>query len=228
MPKFRMIQVKNSLFCAAGILNLELLKLEPLSPRERGRGEGRTVAHAMAYCALIIFVLFANTTSAKPYPAPIPAEGQVIAAFTPEHDIAELIADKIGEAKSEVLVLAYLFTNRKITAALIRAHKRGVKVEVVADREQTFNVAQTTIRDLVAAGVPVWLDNRFAAAHNKLMVIDGATVITGSFNFTQAAQSRNAENVLVSLNARTLAARYLENYQRRKALAQRLEKNELR
>ena len=157
----------------------------------------------------------------------MPAEGQVIAAFTPEHDIAELIADKIGEAKNEVFVLAYLFTNRKITGALIRAHSRGVKVEVVADREQTFNVSQTTIRDLVSAGVPVWLDNRFAAAHNKVMVIDGTTVITGSFNFTQAAQNRNAENVLVSLNARKLAAQYSENYQRRKSFAQRLHKKDL-
>lgn len=222
-PKFWKIQVKNNLFCAAGIFSLE-----PRSSRERRRGEGRAVARGWTSCVLAAAVFFVNTLSAKPYPAPIPAEGQVIAAFTPEHDIAELIADKIGESKSEVLVLAYLFTNRKITAALIRAHKRGVKVEVVADREQTFNVAQTTIRDLVAAGVPVWLDNRFAAAHNKLMVIDGATVITGSFNFTQAAQSRNAENVLVSLNARTLAARYLENYQRRKALAQRLDKADFR
>jgi phosphatidylserine/phosphatidylglycerophosphate/cardiolipin synthase-like enzyme len=219
--------VKNSLFCAAGIPILEPLSLWESEVGKFG-GEGNAVAQALVSCALSLAVFFSNTTSAKPYPSPIPAEGQVIAAFTPEHDIAELIADKISEAKTEVLVLAYLFTNRKITAALIRAHKRGVKVEVVADRAQTFNLAQTTIRDFLGAGVPVWLDNRFAAAHNKVMVIDGATVITGSFNFTQAAQSRNAENVLVSLNARKLAAQYVDNYQRRKALAQRLEKSELR
>jgi phosphatidylserine/phosphatidylglycerophosphate/cardiolipin synthase-like enzyme len=177
-------------------------------------------------CAAGIWLCAAVSAFAKPYPDPMPAEGQVIAAFTPEHDVAQLIADKIGEAKSEIFVLAYSFTNKKITAALIRAHKRGVKVEVVADREQTFNLAQTTIRDLVGAGVPVWLDNRFAAAHNKVMVIDQSVVITGSFNFSQAAQSRNAENVLVSLNARKLASQYSENYLRRKALAQRVEKKD--
>jgi phosphatidylserine/phosphatidylglycerophosphate/cardiolipin synthase-like enzyme len=147
------------------------------------------------------------------------AEGQVIAAFTPEHDVEALIADRIDAAKREVLVLAFIFTNRKITAALIKAHRRGVKVEVVADREQTFNVPQSTIRDFVNAKVPVWLDNRFGAAHNKVMIFDGAHVLTGSFNFTQAAQSRNAENVLLTLNAPKLTARYKENYERRKALA---------
>ncbi len=182
------------------------------------------MVRALKICAEGIFALifgvlcaFAN---AKPYPAPMSAEGTVIAAFTPEHDIAELIVDQISGAKTEVLVMAYIFTNRKITAALIKAHRRGIRVEVVADREQTMNVSQTTIRDLLEARVPVWFDNRFAAAHNKVMIIDSANVITGSFNFTQAAQSRNAENVLVSLNARVLAARYKENYQRRKALAQ--------
>jgi phosphatidylserine/phosphatidylglycerophosphate/cardiolipin synthase-like enzyme len=149
----------------------------------------------------------------------MPAEGQIIAAFTPEHDVAELIADRIDAAKTEVLVHAFIFTNRKITAALIKAHRRGVKVEIVADREQTFNVPQSTIREMVAAKVPVWLDNRFAAAHSKVMIFDSAHVLTGSFNFTQAAQSRNAENVLLTLNAPKLTARYKENFSRRKALA---------
>ncbi len=177
--------------------------------------------------ALIICTAMCAQALANPYPDPIPAEGTVVAAFAPEHDIAQLISDKIAEAKTEVLVLAYSFTNRKITQALVRAHRKGVKVEVVADREQTYNLAQTTIRDLLAAKVPVWLDNRFAAAHNKVMIVDGHTVITGSFNFTQAAQAKNAENALVSVGARKLAAAYKENYLRRQSLAQRLEAGEL-
>jgi phosphatidylserine/phosphatidylglycerophosphate/cardiolipin synthase-like enzyme len=177
--------------------------------------------------ASIIGAVVCAPAWASPYPDPIPAEGTVVAAFAPEHDVAQLICDKIAEAKKEVLVLAYSFTNRKITQALIRAHRKGIKVEVVADREQTYNLAQTTVRDLLAAKVPVWLDNRFAAAHNKVMVIDGHTVITGSFNFTQAAQMKNAENALVSVGARKLAAAYKENYLRRQSLAMRLEAGDL-
>ncbi len=48
-------------------------------------------------------------------------------------------------------------------------------------------------------------------AHNKIMVIDANTVVTGSFNFTKAAEERNAENVLIIRN-RDLAARYIGNW----------------
>jgi phosphatidylserine/phosphatidylglycerophosphate/cardiolipin synthase-like enzyme len=57
------------------------------------------------------------------------------------------------------------------------------------------------MQSLIAAGVPVLLDAEHSAAHNKVIVIDRRSaqpvLITGSFNFTFAAQYRNAENVLV-------------------------------
>jgi phosphatidylserine/phosphatidylglycerophosphate/cardiolipin synthase-like enzyme len=66
---------------------------------------------------------------------------------------------------------------------------------------------------LTNAGVSVWLDTQVAIAHCKVMVIDGAKVITGSFNFTAAAQNHNAENLLV-LEDPALAAEYLRNWER--------------
>ncbi len=68
------------------------------------------------------------------------------------------------------------------------------------------------------AGVPVWVDVRVSIAHNKVMVIDGATVITGSFNFTASAQSRNAENLLV-ISDPQLAKLYAKNWERRRAVS---------
>jgi phosphatidylserine/phosphatidylglycerophosphate/cardiolipin synthase-like enzyme len=61
-------------------------------------------------------------------------------------------------------------------------------------------------------GIPTWIDARHAIAHNKVMVIDGATVITGSFNFTKAAEEHNAENMLV-IRDEALAAKYTANWQ---------------
>lgn len=57
-----------------------------------------------------------------------------------------------------------------------------------------------------------------AIAHNKVMLIDGATVITGSFNFTAAAQKSNAENLLV-LNDQKLADLYRANWERRQVVS---------
>lgn len=58
-----------------------------------------------------------------------------------------------------------------------------------------------TSADFVAhAGVPTYIDDQHAIAHNKIMIIDRQTLVTGSFNFTKAAEERNAENLLVLKN----------------------------
>jgi phosphatidylserine/phosphatidylglycerophosphate/cardiolipin synthase-like enzyme len=67
---------------------------------------------------------------------------------------------------------------------------------------------------LAHAGIATYIDSHHAIAHNKVMVIDSRTVITGSFNFTKAAQEKNAENLLVITDAPELAHRYLDNFHR--------------
>jgi phosphatidylserine/phosphatidylglycerophosphate/cardiolipin synthase-like enzyme len=61
------------------------------------------------------------------------------------------------------------------------------------------------------AGIPTFIDAKHAIAHNKVMVIDGATVITGSFNFTKAAEMSNDENLLV-IRSPELASKYPANW----------------
>jgi phosphatidylserine/phosphatidylglycerophosphate/cardiolipin synthase-like enzyme len=55
------------------------------------------------------------------------------------------------------------------------------------------------------------IDANHAISHNKVMIIDGETVITGSFNFTKAAQEKNAENLLI-VRDQALAAQYTQNW----------------
>ena len=78
----------------------------------------------------------------------------------------------------------------------MHAHKRGIKVEVILDRSQRTQ-KYSSAAFLYNVGIPVKIDAQHAIAHNKVMVIDGETVITGSFNFTKAAEERNAENLLI-------------------------------
>ena len=61
------------------------------------------------------------------------------------------------------------------------------------------------------AGIPTWIDTGHTIAHNKIMIIDGETVITGSFNFTKAAETHNAENVLM-IHDPGLAKKYTDNW----------------
>jgi phosphatidylserine/phosphatidylglycerophosphate/cardiolipin synthase-like enzyme len=156
-------------------------------------------------------------------PRTFDATGNVEIAFTPGDAIDNLIIAAIDRAHSEVLVHAYTFTHRRIAQALVSAKRRGVAVSVLADREQARAVPQNVLPQLVAGGVEVWLDGNFQAAHNKVIVIDAesphATTITGSYNFTIAAQRSNAENVVVLRDQPAVARAYSENWQRLRAAA---------
>ncbi|ANA32702.1 Cardiolipin synthase B [Ralstonia mannitolilytica] len=163
---------------------------------------------------------FSGTGLAQARSAPTvsPAKGTVQAAFTPDDDIEGLLADAIDQAREQVLVQAYLLSNKAIVRALLAAHQRGVDVRVLADREQMMRTNGSRVPEIANAGIPVWLEVRYKNAHNKVIVIDprGArpVLVTGSFNFTQTAQRGNAENVLIVRGDADLAQRYAANWQK--------------
>lgn len=153
----------------------------------------------------------------------VPASGVIEYAFTPGGDAAGLVVRAVRSARKTVSVQAFSFTHKNIAQALIDAHLRGVKVEVIADANQIELIEHNVIPMLAEAGVPVLLDAEHASAHDKVMVIDPdgerPTVVTGSFNFTFAAQYRNSENLLVLRGNRELAHAYLENWRRHRSHA---------
>jgi phosphatidylserine/phosphatidylglycerophosphate/cardiolipin synthase-like enzyme len=131
--------------------------------------------------------------------------------FSPHGGCTESIIRELNKAQITVLVQAYSFTSAPITKALLNAHKRGVKVEVILDKSQkTQKYSSATF--LLNAGIPVKIDAKHAIAHNKVMIIDDETVITGSFNFTKKAEENNAENLLV-IRDKELAEQYTKNWQ---------------
>jgi phosphatidylserine/phosphatidylglycerophosphate/cardiolipin synthase-like enzyme len=84
------------------------------------------------------------------------------------------------------------------------------QVQVILDKSQ--RTEHYSSADFLAnQGGPTTIDANHAIAHNKVMVIDGEIVITGSFNFTKAAQEKNVENVLI-IRDRSLAAQYTQNW----------------
>ena len=130
--------------------------------------------------------------------------------FSPHGGCTEAVVENLNHATNSVLVQAYSFTSTPIAKALVDAKKRGVMVQVILDKSQ--RTASYSSADFVAhAGIPTFIDSQHAIAHNKIMVIDGKTVLTGSFNFTKAAESSNAENLLVIQDAK-LAKEYSANW----------------
>ena len=134
--------------------------------------------------------------------------------FSPSGGCTDAIIKEIDNAKSEILVQAYSFTSTPLAKALLDAHKRGLKVEVILDKSQkTQNYSSATF--LANNRIPTFIDSVHAIAHNKIMIIDGKTVITGSFNFTKAAESKNAENLLI-INSPEIAKLYIDNWKNHK------------
>jgi len=131
--------------------------------------------------------------------------------FSPHRGCTGAIVRELSGARSTVLIQAYSFTSAPIGKALLDAHKRGINVQVILDKSQrTQQYSSATF--LNNQGISVKIDSQHAIAHNKVMIIDGETVITGSFNFTKAAEEYNAENLLV-IRDKKLAERYTENWQ---------------
>lgn len=143
--------------------------------------------------------------------APKVTDATIQAYFSPNGGCTEAVVQAIGKAQQSVKVQAYSFTSAPIGKALVDAHKRGVRVEVILDKSQ--RTEKYSASDFLAhAGIPTQIDAQHAIAHSKVMVIDRAVVLTGSFNFTKAAETQNAENLLV-IRSPELAARYVKNWE---------------
>lgn len=136
--------------------------------------------------------------------------GDIQVYFSPKGGCTEAIVGNLNRATNTVLVQAYSFTSAPIAKALVEAKKRGVLVQVILDKSQ--RTANYSSADFVAhAQIPTFIDAKHAIAHNKIMIIDGKTVLSGSFNFSKAAEESNAENLLVIQDPQ-MARKYTDNW----------------
>jgi phosphatidylserine/phosphatidylglycerophosphate/cardiolipin synthase-like enzyme len=137
---------------------------------------------------------------------------RVAVYFSPHGGATEAVVRELTAAKTQVLVQAYGFTSVPIAKALLEAHKRGVKILAVLDKSnETDKYSAATF--LANTGIQPLIDAQHAIAHSKVMVIDSATIITGSFNSTKKAEESTAENLLVIKDAPELVYAYEANVQ---------------
>jgi phosphatidylserine/phosphatidylglycerophosphate/cardiolipin synthase-like enzyme len=141
------------------------------------------------------------------------------AHFSPKGGCTDMVVREIKAARREILVLAYSFSSKPITEALVDARTRGVRVQVVLDKSNEQDT-YTALPLLLQKGVPTVIDAHHAIAHNKVMLIDGHTIVTGSFNFTHQAEVENAENLLIIKHHRELVSTYRKNFDEHKAHSQ--------
>jgi phosphatidylserine/phosphatidylglycerophosphate/cardiolipin synthase-like enzyme len=173
-------------------------------------GSGSRLRHLIPIAAVLASILFVGNPTARALDVDI-SHAPVEVFFSPNNGATDAIVREIARARSEIFVQAYSFTSAPIAKALLKAHKRGVNVQAILDKSQKTQKYSSSF--LTNAGIPTYIDDKHAIAHNKIIVIDRTVVITGSFNFTKAAEEKNAENLLI-IRSKELAKPYLENWQR--------------
>jgi phosphatidylserine/phosphatidylglycerophosphate/cardiolipin synthase-like enzyme len=144
----------------------------------------------------------------------------VQACFIPAGECSTHIIRELEEAQKEIPVAVFAFTSSDIARALVRAKRRGVKVQVVLDREFDSNdysqgsfLKKKGLKVRRVSGLSKGED-RHASMHPKFAVIDGRVVLTSSYNWTASAENYNAENLLLFRDAGPLAEEYRSQFYR--------------
>jgi phosphatidylserine/phosphatidylglycerophosphate/cardiolipin synthase-like enzyme len=141
--------------------------------------------------------------------------------FSPLGKCSAHIVREIGQAKREVLVAVYAFTNDELAWALVKAGQRGVKVQVVLDQEFDTGNESSKGSLLRQQGLSVRSISGFQRGkpaggtglmHQKFAVIDRRVVLTGSYNWTVSAENFNDENLLLFRDAAPLAEEYRKEF----------------
>ena len=167
-------------------------------------------------CVLILCVVALShpASSFSQQQAPAPTAGLTYdLGFAPYGRALSAVLAVIEGAKESLVMACYDFTSRPIADALLVAQRRGVKVAVVADYKASLQ-RYSLIPYLARSGVPVRLDSHYAILHDKFIVTDGQDLELGSFNYTLAATTKNAECVLVLYQVPDIARPYFAEWQR--------------
>ncbi len=130
--------------------------------------------------------------------------------FSPNGGCTQAAVDLINGATTSVRIQAYSFTSKPIADAVLLAQTKKKDVQAIFDSSDQIGIGSKTGL-IVGANIPTWFDYKHVIAHNKLIITDSMKVMTGSFNFTEAAESRNAENCII-LTGSQLAKAYLDNW----------------
>jgi phosphatidylserine/phosphatidylglycerophosphate/cardiolipin synthase-like enzyme len=193
--------------------------VRPSSRNRERRGLRGTLEHSALALAALVGALALIAVAA---PVPRASAAQIKVCFSPPLpggcDLARAIEDAIRAARKSILIQAYEITPGPLVTALIDAHRRGVDVRAIVDYKQLTDRRNRddafAVEHLGEAGVPVLVDKPPGLMHDKVMIIDGEAVVTGSFNYTYSAEHRNVENLLV-IHDPALAAQYVQHWRSR-------------
>ena len=118
--------------------------------------------------------------------------------FSPDDGVLNHLVALVNEADTSITIMAFSFTSDELAAAVLDKARQGVSVQIVLDEEQATSNQGGEYENLRNAGLDVRLDGNRGQMHHKVIIIDGDTVSFGSYNFSNSAERRNDENVIIA------------------------------
>jgi len=130
--------------------------------------------------------------------------------FSPNGGATRAVTDALWEAKKRVYVQAHILSSKVIADSLAVLKRRGIELVIVLDRDMAMS-PYSQVGFLFSVGVPVYLDGRHAVAHGRAIVVDGKTVVAGSYDLTDYSENDNAEDLIVIRGNLTIAGKFIAN-----------------
>ena len=130
--------------------------------------------------------------------------------FSPNGGCQQAVVSQIAKAHARIDIAMYSFTSRALSQALVDAKARGVKIDIVLDKNQ-MKEHYSKSAFLQSRGIEVKFHLGPGLMHDKFAVIDERLVLTGSFNWTASAEKKNSENLLV-IKDKDIAEKYQKQF----------------
>ena len=173
----------------------------------------------------IIFLVFLSFILSLPRSS---AAAPTEVYFSPKGGAESALEKLIDSAQQDIRAALYFFTSRPLSAAILRAHKRGVEIQVIidgnseSDYSKGYYLRQRGIDVRYARGLPKqakknkkrkYQVKKYGLMHHKFMVVDDKMVATGSYNWTTSAEKWNRENLLL-IDSSSLARKYAVEFKK--------------
>ena len=136
-----------------------------------------------------------------------PALGENEAIFSPERSIKESLLKEVESVTSTMDVAVREMTSPDMASALLKAKGRGVKVRVIADSKQA-KMKSSQITTLIHQGIPVKVlrGKDHGVMNHRFVILDGKKVVTGSFDWSEASEKWNYENIAIIKDSDVVAS----------------------
>ncbi len=163
---------------------------------------------------MFLYRQFGPTSDASvQYPQVTLGDGtQIFTYFAPENNTVSPLLSEIQAAEQSIYFMAFSFTHDILGDAMRRQFGAGVSVQGVFEARQVTEHSEYDA--MLAAGIPVVQNAKSGMMHHKVIVIDEETVITGSYNFSKNAETKNSENLLIIKGNSDIARAYLDEFKR--------------